>query len=295
MTEITYYNRYTQKNETEKVYGGQWVNAAYLNSARADFIDKTLALPWVSKLYGGLQNSFLSRYKVDGFIKNFQIPMEDYEPGPFKNFNQFFIRRFKPGVRRFVEAQDIMPAFSEGRYLGFKAAQESLKFPVKGVGISATELLRVSEWSKKFEGGPMLVCRLCPIDYHRFHFPDDGELINTYSVHGRLHSVNPAALKNKHDVFLVNERTVSILKTKNFGWLAYVEVGAMMVGKIVQSFSGKNFTRGQEKGYFLFGGSTTIVMGEAGAWQPSGDILQNTSQRAIETYVKLGDGVASIR
>ncbi|MBK9294729.1 MAG: phosphatidylserine decarboxylase [Oligoflexia bacterium] len=291
MTEITYYNRYTKKNETEKVYGGTLVNTAYLNPKRAGFIDKTLALPWVSRLYGGLQSSFLSRGKIRPFIKNFQINMDEYMPGPFKSFNDFFTRQFKPEARHFVDTPALMPAFCEGRYLGFKNVSDSLKFPIKGVGVNVNGLLRISQWSQKFIGGPALICRLCPVDYHRFHFPDDGKLVNSYQIHGKLHSVNPMALKNKEDVFLVNERTVSVLNTKNFGWLAYVEVGAMMVGKIVQSFKGENFTRGQEKGYFLFGGSTVVVIGEAGAWVPDQDILQNTSF-GIETFVKLGDTVA---
>jgi phosphatidylserine decarboxylase len=86
---------------------------------------------------------------------------------------------------------------------------------------------------------------------------------------------------------MINEREVSILETENFGKLAYVEVGATCVGKIKQTYRGKAFARGDEKGMFLFGGSTVIVIGEKGRWDIDPKILEFTSQ-GIETYLKMG-------
>jgi phosphatidylserine decarboxylase len=104
--------------------------------------------------------------------------------------------------------------------------------------------------------------------------------------------VNPLALKYKNQIFINNERHVSLLQTENFGKIAYIEVGAIMVGKIVQTHRwNKPFMRGEEKGYFLFGGSTVIVLGEKGAWKPSADIVKNTND-GIETYLQLGQEVA---
>lgn len=109
--------------------------------------------------------------------------------------------------------------------------------------------------------------------------------------HGKLHSVNPLALRRKADLFLHNERQISLLNTDHFGRLAYVEVGALCVGKIVQTFGSSLFQRGEEKGYFLFGASTVIVYGEPGAWRPSEDLLQQSAQ-GRETLVELGSPVA---
>ena len=122
--------------------------------------------------------------------------------------------------------------------------------------------------------------------------PDNGKVIDHYPVHGRYDSVNPLALKLKNDIFIANERHVTLLQTENFGRLAYVEVGAICVGKIVQSHRwSKPFLRGEEKGYFLFGGSTVVLLGEKGAWKPSKDVVENTKNN-IETYVTLGDEIA---
>jgi phosphatidylserine decarboxylase len=288
---ITYWNRYTKKYEDELVYGDAGVRFLY-DTAPGHVITKALTLPFLSKFYGAYQSSGLSRRAIDDFIKNFGIMMQEYEPGPFKSFNEFFTRRFRAGLRPFVEAPSVMPAFSEARYLGFSEVDESQTFPVKGRFLSPAMLLGGSRWVEKFEGGPMLIARLCPVDYHRFHYPDDGTTEDTYRVNGLLHSVNPLALKYKGDIFGTNERVVSILETKNFGKLAYIEVGALCVGKIIQSHDiEKQFLRGEEKGYFLFGGSTVIVMGERGRWSPSKDVLEQTAE-SRETFVKLGDAIA---
>ena len=111
-------------------------------------------------------------------------------------------------------------------------------------------------------------------------------------ISGDYFSVNPLALRFKGDIFIKNERRVSILETKNFGKLAYIEVGATCVGKINQSFDEENsFNRGDEKGYFLFGASTVVVIGEPGKWKVSEDIVKNSNNN-IETYIKIGDTIA---
>lgn len=297
-SEIQYFNRKKNQLEIEKVYGDALVRWLYC-SPSGKFLTNILCRAPMSKAYGLIQdNAFLSGRKVRPFIKEFNIPIDIYEPGSLKSsdirdsyasFNEFFIRRFKPGQRPIVENEK-MAAFSEARYLGFESINPDQTFPVKGQELTAKALLNNTKLANEFEDGPLMIARLCPVDYHRFHFPDDGTVESEYRVSGLFHSVNPVALRFKDEVFSENERHVSILNTKNFGKIAYIEVGAICVGKIVQSYTGKTFTRGQEKGYFLFGASTVIVLGEKGKWSPSKDILEN-SKKQIETYIELGDEV----
>jgi phosphatidylserine decarboxylase len=109
-----------------------------------------------------------------------------------------------------------------------------------------------------------------------------------------LHSVNPIALKQRSKIFITNERHVSILETKHFGKLAYIEVGALCVGKIVQTHKeSEPFSKGDEKGYFLFGGSTVILIGQAGRWNLDEDLLLKTRQNQ-ETLVRLGEPIATM-
>lgn len=292
--EVKYFSRVTGKVESEQVYGAEAVHWLY-ESLVAKILTPLICRAPLSKAYGELQNSSWSRSKIAPFIKQFSIPIEDFLPetGTYKNFNDFFIRQFRVGKRQFIQNKNEMAAFAEARYFGYESMTSDQTIPVKGNFLSAESLLANTQWPSTFKDGPLLLARLCPVDYHRFHFPDWGKIIEDYRIHGLFHSVNPLALKAKPEIFIQNERHVTILDTENFGKLAYIEVGAICVGKIVQSkklFSGMSFIKGEEKGYFLFGGSTVIVLGEKGKWAPCSDILENTL-KGLETYIHLGTPV----
>jgi phosphatidylserine decarboxylase len=290
---IKYWNRETGKLEEENVYGSAWVNAIYKTFPGKVLADVALSRKIFSQLYGMFQSTPFSRSKIKPFISDFKIRMEEYEQGPFKSFNDFFIRKFREGQRKFATWEGDFPAFAEGRYFAFDKIDKDQKYFVKGQYLTPESILEVKSVSKQFEGGPILIARLCPTDYHRFHFSDNGRIEKFYTLPGKLHSVNPLALKHRQDIFCINERAVSILETENFGKIAYIEVGAMCVGMIVQSHSPEvPFKRGDEKGYFLFGASTIIVMGESGKWRPDPDLVDQ-SMKGVETFIKLGEKIAS--
>lgn len=298
--EITYYNRLTGKKEIEEVYGDAFIRFLYCSVA-GQKIGSLVTNKYFSQVYGAYQDLAISGRKVRPFIDKFKVDISEYEPGSkkaldqkdsYRTFNEFFIRKFRLGKRSFVHEAQRMPAFAEARYVGFEAIEEKRTYPVKGNYLLAKDLVANEVVARMFEGGPLLIARLCPVDYHRYHYPDNGKVLDNFRVPGAYDSVNPLALKYKNQIFINNERHVTLLDTEHFGKMAYIEVGAICVGKIVQSHRwNKPFLRGEEKGYFLFGGSTVILLGEKGAWKPSADILKNTSE-GIETYLHLGQEVA---
>jgi phosphatidylserine decarboxylase len=258
----------------------------------------------VSQLYGCYQDWSISKSKVPPFVEKFDIDLSIYKAGSvsaekkensYKSFNEFFIREFEGNKRAFVGDENKMPAFCEARYFGHNQINSDVKVPVKGKLLNSNDLLGGSKWSQTFEGGPLLIARLCPVDYHRYHYPLSGETLDSFQINGQYHSVNPLALNAKPDIFIINERRASILETEKFGNLAYIEVGAAMVGKIIQSHDeASSHGKGDEKGYFLFGGSTVILLGEKGKWSPSEDVLRNTKD-GVETYLHLGEEVAVLK
>jgi phosphatidylserine decarboxylase len=298
--EIKYFNRTTQSIETELVYGDGAIKFIYDNSF-GKILAPVIASRPISQLYGCYQDWSISKNKVSPFVEKFNIDLSIYKAGSitaenkensYKTFNEFFIREFEANKRDFVSDDNKMPAFSEARYFGHEKIDNDVKIPVKGKLLKSNDLLGGSKWSKTFEGGPLLVARLCPVDYHRYHYPLSGDTLDSFQIKGQYHSVNPLALKSKPEIFIINERRASILETEKFGKLAYIEVGAAMVGKIIQSHDeAAPHNKGDEKGYFLFGGSTVILLGEKGKWSPSEDILRNTND-GVETYLHLGDEVA---
>ncbi len=291
-TSVEFYNRRTSRIEKELIYGEQIMRWFYENQIGSFFVDTVFSKKIISILYGKLKSSPRSSKEIPHFINRFNINMKEFEEGPFASFNDFFIRKFKKGSRSFSTSTTDLSAFAEGRYLGFQTHTQKDKFPIKGQLLTAAALIQDEEKAKIFEGGPVLIARLCPTDYHRFHYPDSGTTVERFTVSGKLHSVNPIALNTRSDIFVGNERCVSILKTDHFGYIAYIEVGAIFVGKIVQTTTEMlKYQKGQEKGYFLFGGSTVIVLGEPNHFTISNDVLEN-SKKSLETFVPLGDTIA---
>ncbi len=295
MQPVLFYDRQSKSVQTEVIYGETLMRYLYETGPGAKLVDWFFSKHFVSRLYGHYQDSGLSRSKIKAFVRDFEIQMQEYEETRYSSFNDFFIRKFRPGARVFAGA-GAMPAFAEARYLAFDQIRAEQSFPVKGAYLTAEALLGGAEKARPFQDGPLLLARLCPTDYHRFHYPDEGTVEDHYRIGGALHSVNPLALAARGDILATNERQVTILNTQRFGKLAYIEVGALCVGKIVQTHltSGKpssTFRRGEEKGYFLFGASTVIVIGEAGRWRPDLDLLEQTQQKR-ETLVRLGEQVA---
>jgi phosphatidylserine decarboxylase len=241
-----------------------------------------------------LQRSRWSARKIQPFIEKHHIDMSEFERVDYRSYNDFFIRKFRPGVRSFPARGGQMGAFAEARYFGWTSVAPHQRFPIKGHSLCADDIMGDAALARAFAGGPVLLARLAPVDYHRIHYPDDGKTSYSDRIGGRLWTINWRALQNKPDILFRNERHVQILDTEHFGRLGFVEIGAMTVGRVVQTHPlDQPFGRGDEKGYFCFGGSAIVVFGEPGAWRPAADILRNTPE-AIETYLKLGEPVAEL-
>lgn len=279
----------------ERIYGGAGLSWLYGTAVGRFLADLVLCRPLPSRIAGWYQDRPASRRSIGRFVREFDIPTGEFEEADYRSFDDFFTRRFRAGARTFCDDPEALPAFAEGRYLAFRSVGPDDTFPVKGSLLSPGAVLGDSDRATAFEGGPLLVARLCPTDYHRFHYPDDGETERSWRIAGSLHSVHPLALAVRPRVFIANERRISLLRTRNLGRLAYVEVGAMNVGRIVQTHpEDRAFERGAEKGFFRFGASSILLFGEPGSWIPDPDLLERTEER-IETLVRLGEHVGGGR
>lgn len=247
-----------------------------------------------SKLYAWwMCQGARSRKRIAPFVKAFAVDLEEFEARDYASFNEFFARGLRPGVRPFEPEAEVLPAFAEGACLAWEAISAQDRFPVKGEWLRPEQLIADEPRSRPFRGGPAILLRLRPQDYHRFHYVDAGPILDHARIPGRLHTVNPLALSARGDILCRNERHVSIQETQHFGRVAYVEIGAMTVGRIVQRHTpGHVARRGDEKGYFLCGGSTLLLFGEPGRWRPDADLIART-QEQTETLVRLGTRIAS--
>ena len=239
---------------------------------------KIATTKFVANTYAIYMKSSLSKRKIKKFIKSNNIDMNEYIKEDYKSFNDFFKRNIKEDKRKLDKG---LISICDSKLSVYKI-DESSKFNIKNSVYTLTELIGED---KKYKYA--LIFRLCVDDYHHYIFPDDGKIIRSKHINGKLHTVQPIALK-KYKVFHENDREVTFLECKNLGDVCIVEVGALMVGKIVNE-NVDTFKKGDEKGHFEFGGSTVIMLLNKDI-KINSKIVEN-SKKDIETIVKMGENI----
>lgn len=250
------------------------------NNSFGRFILKILINPIISKINGIYNDSFISKLKIKKFIEKNNIDINDFEKNNYKNFNEFFIRKIKDEKRPLISEGDAFISPADSKLLVYSITDD-LKLSIKGSIYTLNELVDNEEDLLEYKNGICLVFRLSIDDYHHYCYPDKGKLVKKKFIKGKLHTVR--SVSKDYKIYKVNQREYSILKTNNFDELIYIEVGALMVGKIV-NFNKKQFKKGEEKGYFKLGGSTVVILLKDNVIKIDKDILEN-SKKDIETRV----------
>lgn len=249
---------------------------------------RLLTRRWVSKLVGKYLDGRLSKRHIKKYIKKYGIDMSDYIDEEYRNFNAFFTRRIKPELRPFDYDDDAFVSPCDAKLSVYRITDNS-EFEIKGFKYTVESLLGNAEAANKYADGLCLVFRLTVSDYHRYFFFDGGTAEGNGFIKGRLHTVQPTALERRR-VFTENCREYTLLKTDHFGDVMQVEVGAMMVGRIVNDVKNGRFERGDEKGRFEFGGSTVVLLVEKDRVVLDEEFFRNTSNDC-ETAVKCGERI----
>jgi len=296
---LRYFDRYRRTIETESIYGEGWLRWAYENPIGRLTTWLIVRRPIFSHYFGWRMNRRGSGRHVFPFIVDYNLDVDEFAKSAFdfRTFNEFFTRALKPSVRPIAEPDnDRLATFpADGRHLAFANVDTADGFYTKGAKFTFADLLGDPALAEAFAGGSMLISRLCPVDYHRFHFPvagvpDDGRLIG-----GWLYSVSPIALRRNVRRLVENKRRITLLQSEAFGRVAMIEVGATNVGSILETYvPGRLAKKGEEKGMFKFGGSCVITVFQRNRIRFDPDILEQ-SAAGLETYAKMGDrlGIAS--
>ncbi|XP_057803944.1 phosphatidylserine decarboxylase proenzyme 3-like isoform X3 [Salvia miltiorrhiza] len=273
------------------------MRALYQSKVGLGLMDKGAKelLQSISEKQGRKMDSPESAKDIEKFICLFkdQINLSEikYPLEHFKTFNEFFIRELKPGARPITNAErdDVAVSAADSRLMAFETAEDSMRFWIKGRKFSVQGLLGTEVCSDAFSDGTLVIFRLAPQDYHHFHFPVSGTIEKFVEIPGCLYTVNPIAVNSKYcNVFTENKRVVSTISTKEFGKVAFVAIGATMVGSInFTKKEGDYVKKGDEFGYFSFGGSTVICVFEKDTIKIDNDLLENSS-RHLETLVSVG-------
>ncbi len=286
------YNRKTKTIEQENAIKIAGLAFLYHNFIGKLFTNTLLSKPFISKLYGRWVKSKRSIGQINDFMEHYSIdPNEIKEPvSSFSSFNDFFIRELKEGARPVDNTPNSLISPADSRLLIFDLSKKE-SLPVKGYWYRLEDLIQDKKLVETYADGWCFVYRLAPSDYHRYCYIDNGIQEAVKRIPGVLHSVNPIALSSTKSLLAKNYRELTTLHTENFGDVLHIEVGALLVGAIIQQHSNEyTFKKGEEKGYFEYGGSTIIQLFKKNAITPDSDILEYSAKNT-ESLVKLGEKV----
>jgi len=276
-----------KRKSVERLY-----NKWYSDPLRKALTKKSRA----SRLSGRWAKSRVSKAAIRPFIKKYSINTEEMARPvkSFRTFNDFFIRKLKPGARPIATDPNTIISPADGSALVMQNIDSNTLFPTKTVDLSAAKVLGDKNLAKTFEGGTAFIIRLAPWDYHRVHFPLTGVPGMPYTITGRYESVSPEVYKAGIQPLEINERHIIKFQSDKASTVAMVLVGALFVGAIVETYApNKKYERGEELGYFEYGGSTMVMFFQKDTIHVLPEIVAD-SKEGKETPVKMGQVIGHV-
>lgn len=258
------------------------INIFLYNTIIGRIILKILITKPISKLYGYYLDSKLSKLKIKNFIIKNHINMDDYIKEDYQSFNDFFKRKINLNKRPISNDKNILISPCDAKLSVYKINNNL--FQIKNSYYKLEDLTKSKDY---LNYDYALIFRLCVDDYHRYCYIDNGTRSKYHHIKGVLHTVRPIA-QEKYPIFSQNEREWAILHTENFQDVLQIEIGALMVGKIVNQNDIYSFKKGEEKGYFKFGASTICLLIKDVIIDQ--DLIDNTNNN-LETIVKMGEKI----
>jgi len=268
--QIKFINRKTGELQVETPPGEGFLKLLYNNPFGKIALIPLVKRKFLSEWYGRKMNKPSSTKKIEQFVADLNIDMSEANKAidQYTSFNNFFYRTLKPSARP-IENDFVSPG--DGKLLAFENVSDVHNFFVKGRKFTLKEFLNSDVLAEKYKNSSLLILRLAPNDYHRYHFPSNGTPSAMTKIKGGYLSVSPYALvSNFTKVFCEN---------------------ATMVGTIIETYKANEaIEKGDEMGYFAFGGSTVVLLVDKSKINIDKDILENTKNN-IETFVKMGEKI----
>lgn len=293
---IRFFNRYTGEVEEEKVYGEGFLRWVYGNPLGRLALWGVARRRFFSRFYGWRMNQPGSRSKIEPFIESYGVNEDEFleTKESYENFNAFFSRRLRDGARPVVGAAGEVVFPADGRHFAVPELGKEEGVFVKGQRFDLARLLGDHELAEEFEGGTLVLSRLCPVDYHRFHFPVGGRAGEAVRIGGELFSVSPLALRRRLSYLWENARARVVIEHSPVGKVVTVDIGATCVGSIQYTFEpGGELEMGDEKGFFAFGGSSTVTVFKRGRVVLEEDLIGYGATN-LEVYARMGDRMGKV-
>lgn len=199
-----------------------------------------------------------SRPIIGIYARKHGVDISLCEKRKYRTFQEFFARQCNACSMDYCHNHLISPC--DGWLSCYRLESNSV-FEIKGSRYSVEDITEIEnkEIVERYEGGTCLVIRLCASDCHHYCYIDDGWKEEDHFIPGELHSVQPAAFEGRQ-ILTHNRRSWCVLETKNFGSVIQAEIGALIVGGIVNEKNAASVRRGEEMGHFELSGSTIVLL-----------------------------------
>ena len=301
---VIYLDRYTGTRQQEAIYGDGAVRFAYETLPGRALAWLLFSRPLLSLLFGWYMRRPASAARIRPFVEQYAIDDSEFAlpVGAYRCFNDFFCRELKPGARPVDEDPGSVVFPADGRHFGWPALGRESQVYVKGQSWNLQALLGGdAELAARFAGGSLVLSRLCPVDYHHFHYPVAGKVLERRLLDGPLFSVSPVALRRNLGYLWRNRRYlirmgVQRVPCKELPEQAEVRevgsgnVGATNVGSIHLNALREDglVEKGAPAGCFEFGGSSVLTLFAHGQIRLAEDLV-NTTGQGIELFARAGD------
>lgn len=297
LNEIIYVDRKSGEKVKENVPGEKWLKWLYYNPFGKLATSILVKRKFLSSYYGSTMDKEESKDKIKDFVDNFNINMDESLESidSFKTFNEFFYRKLTADARKIDDGDDSIVSPADGKIIAFPDINKLDNFFIKGSEFNLKQFLNDNDLFKKYKDGAMAIIRLAPADYHRYHFPAAGTPSIAKLIDGDYYSVSPYAVKDNIRFLYENKRVITDLEINQNINIAIIEVGATMVGGIEQTYKpGAPIKKGDEKGYFKFGGSTVVLIFPKDTVVFDEDLLEN-SNNSLETKIMMGEKIGILK
>ena len=294
---VEFFDRYSGEVKRESIYGEKFLRWICETASGKVGVEMIAKRAFFSRWYGRRMSQPHSVERIRPFITEYGLDEGEFaDPvDSYGSFNEFFFRKLKPGARPIDTDENAVVFPADGRHLGIADISNCDAFWAKGQRLELRDLLGGDEeLVARFKHGSAVISRLCPVDYHRFHFCAAGVPGESRLINGPLYSVNPIALRRNIGILVENKRVLTRLQSDALGEVLILEIGATNVGSIVQTYTrGEAVAKGDEKGCFEFGGSMTLLLFESERVQLADDLLEQSAQQR-ELYAHVGDRLGVI-
>jgi phosphatidylserine decarboxylase len=295
---VRFRNRETGAFEEERIYGEKWLRRIYGTPLGTLALHILVKRAIFSVLYGAWMDRPSSAGRVEPFVREYGLDCREFleeDLGAYGSFNAFFFRKLKASARPVDGRPGVAVLPADGRHLGFSDISKTRGVFTKGQRLEVGELVGDRALGERYARGTVVCSRLCPVDYHRFHFPVGGVPGPAVLTPGALYSVNPLALRRRVSFLWENKRQRVSIEAGPFGLVTVVAVGATNVGSMVETYeAGRRVAKGEERGYFRFGGSFLATLFEPGRVVLEEDLVR-AGEEGVELYAKMGTPLGRLR